>query len=173
MYAFNNLKNFLVIINEIQQKYKEHNNIKCWIVFSVILLGLGGKKTVNFKFYSSYDVGNILFNFCLKLEFKCATCIFLFTLMAGHSDLYSNPLEAQIFFKSLWRWIGKRDSVYCYANLIPFFFVFCLFEDAPMTYGSFQTRDLIWATAASLHHRNTRSKLPLQSTPQLMEIPDP
>ena len=55
---------------------------------------------------------------------------------------------------------------------------FCLFAiswAAPPAYGGSQARGRIRAVAAGLHqsHSNTRSKLHLQPTPQLMAMPDP
>ena len=44
---------------------------------------------------------------------------------------------------------------------------------APTAYGSSQARSQIRAAAASLCHSNSRSKVPLQPTPQLMTMPDP
>ena len=56
-----------------------------------------------------------------------------------------------------------------------FVFVFCLFRATLAAYEGSQTRDLIGATAASLHqsHSNARSKPRLQPTPQLTATPDP
>ena len=56
-----------------------------------------------------------------------------------------------------------------------FFFVFCLFRAAPMTYGGSQARGSNRAIAASIHHShsNATSELRLQPTPQLMAMPDP
>ena len=58
---------------------------------------------------------------------------------------------------------------------LPSFFFFFLFRAALTAYGSSQARGLIGATAAGLHHshRNARSELRLQRTPQLTATPDP
>ena len=55
-----------------------------------------------------------------------------------------------------------------------FFFVFCPFRAAPAEYGGSQARGRIGAVAAGLHHshRNIRSELHLQPTPQLTATPD-
>ena len=64
--------------------------------------------------------------------------------------------------------------------LLFLFFIFLLFIYflsfyALVAYGGSQTRGLIVATAASLHHShsNARSKPHLQPTPQPMATPDP
>ena len=56
-----------------------------------------------------------------------------------------------------------------------FVVVFDLFRATPEAYGGSQARDRIRAAAAGLHHShsNTRFEPSLQSTPQLMETPDP
>ena len=57
-----------------------------------------------------------------------------------------------------------------------FFFVLSVFSRAtPVAYGSSQASGLIRAVATSQHqsHSNTRSKLRLQTTPQLTATPDP
>ena len=56
-----------------------------------------------------------------------------------------------------------------------FFFFFCLFSATPEAYGGSQARDQIGAVAAGLchSHSNTRSKLCLQPTPQLMVMLNP
>jgi len=56
-----------------------------------------------------------------------------------------------------------------------FFFFFGLFRAALAAYGGSQARGQIGATAAGLHHShgNTRSKLSLQPTPQLMAMLHP
>ena len=56
------------------------------------------------------------------------------------------------------------------------FFCLCLFFRATATaYGGSKARGLIGAIAAGLRqsHRNARSKLHLQLTPQLTAMPDP
>ena len=55
------------------------------------------------------------------------------------------------------------------------FFAFCLYRAAPAAHGGSRTTGLIGAVAAGLHHShsNTRSEPRLQSTPQLMAMPDP
>ena len=54
-------------------------------------------------------------------------------------------------------------------------FFFLLFRAVPTAYGGPQTRGLIGATAASLHHsyRNVGSEQCLQPAQQLMATPDP
>ena len=54
-------------------------------------------------------------------------------------------------------------------------FFFLLFRATPTAHGGSQPRDLIGATAASLHHShsNTGSELRLQPPPQLRATPDP
>ena len=52
-------------------------------------------------------------------------------------------------------------------------FVFCLFRDAPMAYGSSQARGGIGAAATSLRQSNVGSKLCLQPTPPLTATSDP
>ena len=56
-----------------------------------------------------------------------------------------------------------------------FFFFFSLFRAAPTAYGGSQARGPIGAVVTGLHqsHGNTGSKLHLQPTPQLTEMPDP
>ena len=56
---------------------------------------------------------------------------------------------------------------------LPFFFL--AFRAAPMAYRSSQARGRITAAAANLRHShsNARSKLCLQTTPQLMATLDP
>ena len=55
-----------------------------------------------------------------------------------------------------------------------FFFVFLLFLWAvPTAYGGSQARGRIGAIATGLCHSHTRSKPPLQPTPQLTAMPDP
>ena len=49
-----------------------------------------------------------------------------------------------------------------------FFFFFCLFRAAPVTYGASQARGRIRPVAASLHHSYAGSALHLQPIPQLM-----
>ena len=58
-------------------------------------------------------------------------------------------------------------------KLLNFFFFF-LFRAAPMAYGDSQASGLIGAVATGTHHSHshTRSKLHLQSTPQLTTILD-
>ena len=53
--------------------------------------------------------------------------------------------------------------------------LFVFSRAAPMARGGSQTRGLIGAVAASLHHShsNARSEPCLQPTPQLMATPDP
>ena len=55
------------------------------------------------------------------------------------------------------------------------FLFFFLFRAAPVAYEISQGRGLIGATDAGLHHRhsNTRSKLCLQTTPELMVASEP
>ena len=55
------------------------------------------------------------------------------------------------------------------------FFVgfFGLFRAASAAYGGSQSRGLIGAVIASLHHSNATSKLHLAPIPQLMATPDP
>ena len=55
-----------------------------------------------------------------------------------------------------------------------FIYLVSLFRVEPTAYGSSQARGPIRAVAASLHHShsNTRSKLHLRPTPQLMAMPD-
>ena len=52
---------------------------------------------------------------------------------------------------------------------------FCLFKTAPAVYGGSQTRGPFRAVAVGLHqsYSNTRSDAHLQTTPQLMAMPDP
>ena len=64
-----------------------------------------------------------------------------------------------------------------YENSVNFFLFFCLFSffrASPTAYGVSQARGLIGAVAAGLHYRhsNSRSKLYLQPTPQLMATRD-
>ena len=56
-----------------------------------------------------------------------------------------------------------------------FFFFFLLFRATPEAYGGSQARGPVGATAAGLHHShsNTRSKLHIQTTPQLTATLDP
>ena len=69
--------------------------------------------------------------------------------------------------------------VYVFKSFITtvflFFFFFCLFRAAPTAYGGCQARGQIGAVPASLHHShsNARSERLLQTTPQLMAVPDP
>ena len=53
-------------------------------------------------------------------------------------------------------------------------FFFCLFRATPLAYGNFPARGWIRAAAASLSHShsNASSELHLQSTQQLMAMPD-
>ena len=55
------------------------------------------------------------------------------------------------------------------------FFVFCLFRAPPTAYGGSQARDPIRATAAGLHHSDSKagSEPHLPPTPELMATPDP
>ena len=66
----------------------------------------------------------------------------------------------------------KEVFIYLFIYL---FIVVCPSRAVPVAYGSSQVRSLIGAVAASLHHShsNTRSEPHLQSTPQLMAMPDP
>ena len=56
-----------------------------------------------------------------------------------------------------------------------FFFFFCIFRAALVAHGDSQARGQIGAVNACLHHSysNSRSKLYLQPTPQLMATLDP
>ena len=62
-------------------------------------------------------------------------------------------------------------SYLCNDFFLPFFFI----RAAAMAYGNSQARVRISAAAAGLHHNqsNARSELQLQSTLQLMAVPDP
>ena len=59
--------------------------------------------------------------------------------------------------------------------IMPFFFLFFFFRAALTAQGGSQARGLIGAVATSLcqSHSNARSKLHLQTIPQLMATPDP
>jgi len=61
------------------------------------------------------------------------------------------------------------------STFIAFFFIFIyLFRAAPAAHGGSQTRHQIGAAVASLghSHSNVGSKPSLQTTPQLMAMPD-
>ena len=64
-----------------------------------------------------------------------------------------------------------RQVLFTYLSIHPSIF----FRATPTAYGSSQARGSIGAGAASLHHShsNTRPKLCLRPTPQLMAMPDP
>ena len=64
------------------------------------------------------------------------------------------------------------------SRKLHFFFLFCLFafsRAAPMAYGGSQTRGIIGAVAAGLHHShsNVGSEPRLWPTPQLTATQDP
>ena len=65
--------------------------------------------------------------------------------------------------------------IYDRTGIKKFFFVFCLFRATFAAYGGSQARGLKGVVTTGLHHShsNTRSKLHLQPTPQLMAMPDP
>ena len=65
------------------------------------------------------------------------------------------------------------EFVYC--KLIPLLFFFFFWGGASRAHGGSQARGQIRAVATGLHysHSNTRSKLHLLPTPQLMATPDP
>ena len=72
---------------------------------------------------------------------------------------------------SQWDWeVSHNDSLP--QTLFSFFFFF-LFRAACMACGDSQARGLIGATAAGLHHSNTRSEPHLRLTPQLKAMLDP
>ena len=62
--------------------------------------------------------------------------------------------------------------IFCSQVNLFFFFFFCLFRPAPVTYGSSQARGWIRAAAADVHHShsNARSELHLWATLQLAAI---
>ena len=68
----------------------------------------------------------------------------------------------------------QQSQSYNHQELI-FFGLFAFSRAAPAAYGGSQARGLIGAVAAGLgqSHSNTRSELRLQTTPQLMAMPDP
>ena len=82
-------------------------------------------------------------------------------------DKYNDILKFFLILKN-WFWNIKFQTNHYLGEF--FFFFFCLFAlswAAPAAYGGSQTRGLIGAAAASLHHShsNTRSELHLQPTP--------
>ena len=67
----------------------------------------------------------------------------------------------------------KKEPKYCFVFWVFFFWFF--FRVSPKAYGDSQTKGLIGATAAGLHHShsNARSKSHLQPIPQLTAMLDP
>ena len=67
---------------------------------------------------------------------------------------------------------SERGTLYLFIYL--FIHSFLLFRVTPRAYGNSQARGSIGAAAAGLchSHRNTRSKLCLQPTPQLTAMPE-
>ena len=67
------------------------------------------------------------------------------------------------------------NTAYSINDILFFFFFFCLFRVATAAYGGSQARGGIRAAATGLcHSRNNVGYKPcLQSTSQLMAIPDP
>ena len=84
-------------------------------------------------------------------------------------------LLVEILDRHLIHICGSETIDTCAFILFLFFILsFCLFRATPVAYGGSQTRGLIGATAAGLHHRhsNARSEPRLWATPQLMATPD-
>ena len=100
-----------------------------------------------------------------SLSFVAFTLIlFLVTLYKVIFSFTSFENQRSHFFSSPKRKQSRSGAICAFQT-----WSFCLF------YGSFKTRGRIGAAAASLHHSHSSrgSELHLQSTPQLIAMPDP
>jgi len=70
---------------------------------------------------------------------------------------------------------GDSGSDLLHMREVFYLILFFLFGAAPEAYGSSQVKGQIGAAAASLHHSHSNARFQpcLQSTPQLMAMPDP